>query len=128
VQNRLNEHERKKNNKIALELCHPEAAAYAECIKGRTFSMVIYCREIFNELNGCLKLQCVRRCHRSSHPPWLTSSRPRATGGPGKRLHDGHPRSASAATAARLWWVAAEQRNSTGAVHIGCGCGVGWRL
>jgi len=69
VQNRLNEHNLKKNNKIALERCHPEASAYAECIQGRTFSMVYYCREIFNELNECLKLKCVHCRRRSSRPP-----------------------------------------------------------
>ncbi len=42
----------------AMKKCRAEAAAYAECADGRTFSVVWACRQHLNDLNGCLKQWC----------------------------------------------------------------------
>lgn len=40
-------------------MCKVEAAAYVECGKGRTISLPFFCRTLLNDLNACLKKQCV---------------------------------------------------------------------
>ncbi|KAJ9084932.1 hypothetical protein DSO57_1019108 [Entomophthora muscae] len=39
--------------KIARESCHTEILNFAECSKGRTFSVIWSCREVFDIMNKC---------------------------------------------------------------------------
>ncbi|EFJ31273.1 hypothetical protein SELMODRAFT_82262 [Selaginella moellendorffii] len=56
VQKKVEEELRSKMKAQAFRKCDPVVAKYAECAKGRTFSMAWACRAQAKEMNECLHL------------------------------------------------------------------------
>ncbi|GJP36244.1 hypothetical protein CLOM_g20777 [Closterium sp. NIES-68] len=54
TQKKVEEALRTRMKERALKECHKEIEAYAECVRGRVFSIVWACRAHSNDLNNCL--------------------------------------------------------------------------